>query len=78
MEKLEQNLLEKDRDIRIKFLELESKIKSQEKYSDEKGEDLINSSINQYYASDEYKSKGITEEDEKIFEIYQLNSFLIF
>ena len=68
MEKLEQNLLEKDRDIRIKFLELETKIKSQEKYSDEKGEDLINASINQYYSSEEYKSKGITEEDEKIFE----------
>ena len=68
MEKLEQNLLEKDRDIRIKFLELEAKIKSQEKYSDEKGEDLINASINQYYSSEEYKSKGITEEDEKVFE----------
>ena len=68
MEKLEQNLLEKDRDIRIKFLELENKIKSQEKYSDEKGEDLINASINQYYSSEEYKSKGITEEDEKVFE----------
>ena len=61
MEKLEQNLLEKDRDIRIKFLELEAKIKSQEKYSDEKGDDLINASINQYYSSDEYKSKGIVE-----------------
>ena len=68
MEKLEQNLLEKDRDIRIKFLELETKIKTQEKYSDEKGEDLINASINQYYSSEEYKSKGITEEDEKVFE----------
>ena len=68
MEKLEQNLLEKDRDIRIKFLELEAKIKSQEKYSDEKGDDLINASINQYYSSDEYKSKGIVEEDEKVFE----------
>ena len=68
IEKLEQNLLEKDRDIRIKFLELETKIKSQEKYSDEKGEDLINASISQYYASEEYKSKGITEEDEKVFE----------
>ena len=68
MEKLEQNLLEKDRDIRIKFLELETKIKSQEKFSDEKGEDLINASINQYYSSEEYKSKGITEEDEKVFE----------
>ena len=68
MEKLEQNLLEKDRDIRIKFLGLENKIKSQEKYSDEKGEDLINASINQYYSSEEYKSKGITEEDEKVFE----------
>ena len=68
MEKLEQNLLEKDRDIRIKFLELEAKIKSQDKYSDEKSEDLINASLNQFYASDEYKSKGITEEDEKVFE----------
>ena len=68
MEKLEQNLLEKDRDIRIKFLELEKNIKSQDKYSDEKGEDLINIAIKQFYASEEYKSKGITEEDEKIFE----------
>ena len=68
MEKLEQNLLEKDRDIRIKFLELESKIKAQEKFSDEKGEELINVTINQYYATEEYKSKGITEEDEKVFE----------
>ena len=68
MEKLEQNLLEKDRDIRIKFLELESKIKSQDKYSDEKSEDLLNACLNQFYSSEEYKSKGITEEDEKIFE----------
>ena len=68
MEKLEQNLLEKDRDIRIKFMELEAKIKAQEKYSDEKSEDLINQTLNQFYASEEYKSKGITEEDEKVFE----------
>ena len=68
MEKLEQSLLEKDRDIRIKFMELETKIKSQEKYSDEKSEDLINLTLNQFYASEEYKSKGITEEDEKVFE----------
>ena len=68
MEKLEQSLLEKDRDIRIRFMELESKIKSQEKYSDEKSEDLINQTLNQFYASEEYKSKGITEEDEKVFE----------
>ena len=68
MEKLEQTLLEKDRDIRIKFMELETKIKAQEKYSDEKSEDLINQTLNQFYASEEYKSKGITEEDEKQFE----------
>ena len=68
MEKLEQTLLEKDRDIRIKFMELEAKIKAQEKYSDEKSEDLINQTLNQFYASEEYKSKGITEEDEKVFE----------
>ena len=68
MEKLEQRLLEKDRDIRIKFMELEKNIKSQEKYSDEKSEDLITQTLNQFYASEEYKSKGITEEDEKVFE----------
>ena len=68
LEKLEQSLLEKDRDIRIKFMELEAKIKSQDKYSDEKSEDLINVMLNQFYASEEYKSKGITEEDEKVFE----------
>ena len=68
MEKLEQKLIEKDRDIRIKFMELETKIKSQDKYSDEKSEELMNFTVNQFYASDEYKSKGITEEDEKIFE----------
>ena len=68
MEKLEQSLLEKDRDIRIRFMELETKIKAQEKYSDEKSEDLINQTLNQFYASEEYKSKGITEEDEKVFE----------
>ena len=68
LEKLEQSLLEKDRDIRIKFMELETKIKSQDKYSDEKAEDLINVTLNQFYSSEEYKSKGITEEDEKVFE----------
>ncbi len=68
MEKLEQSLLEKDRDIRIKFMELEKTIKSQDKYSDEKSEDLITQTLNQFYASEEYKSKGITEEDEKVFE----------
>ena len=35
----------------------EKNIKSQDKYSDEKGEDLINAALNQFYASDEYKSK---------------------
>ena len=49
MEKLEQRLLEKDRDIRIKFMELEKNIKSQEKYSDEKSEDLITQTLNQFY-----------------------------
>ena len=58
MEKLEQSLLEKDRDIRIKFMELEKTIKSQEKYSDEKSEDLINLTLNQFYASEEYKAKN--------------------
>ena len=68
LEKLEQSLLEKDRDIRIKFMELEKTIKSQDKYSDEKSEDLITQTLNQFYSSEEYKSKGITEEDEKVFE----------
>ena len=68
MEKLEQRLLEKDRDIRIQFLDLETKIKTQDKYSDEKSENLIDAAINQYYSSEEFKSKNITEEDEKAFE----------
>ena len=68
LEQLEQNLLEKDRDIRIKFLDQEAKIKTEEKYSDEKFEECINTRILQYYASDEYKSKGITDEITKAFE----------
>ena len=68
LEKLEQNLLEKDRDIRIKFLDEEAKIKTEEKYSDEKFEECINTRISQYYASDEYKSKGITDDIARAFE----------
>ena len=68
LEQLEQNLLEKDRDIRIKFLDDEAKIKTEEKYSDEKYEECINTRISQYYASDEYKSKGITDDIARSFE----------
>ena len=68
LEQLEQNLLEKDRDIRIKFLDDEAKIKTEEKYSDEKYEECINTRISQYYASDEYKSKGITDDIARAFE----------
>ena len=68
LEQLEQNLLEKDRDIRIKFLDEEAKIKTEEKYSDEKYEECINTRISQYYASDEYKSKGITDDIARAFE----------
>ena len=68
LEQLEQNLLEKDRDIRIKFLDDEAKIKTEEKYSDEKYEECINTRISQYYASDEYKSKGITDDISRSFE----------
>ena len=68
LEQLEQNLLEKDRDIRIKFLDDEAKIKTEEKYSDEKYEECINTRISQYYTSDEYKSKGITDDIARAFE----------
>ena len=68
LEKLEQSLLEKDRDIRIKFLDNEAKLKTEEKYSDEKFEECVNNYISQFYASEEYKSKGITDEDTKSFE----------
>ena len=68
MERLEQHWLEKDRDLRIKFIESEVKIKSQDKYSNEKAEDLVSFTVNQFYQSEEYKSKGITEEDEKQIE----------
>ena len=68
LEKLEQSLLEKDRDIRIKFLDDEDKLKSEEKYSDEKFEENISNYISQYYSSEEYKSKKITDEETKAFE----------
>jgi hypothetical protein len=68
LEDLEQSLLEKDRDIRIKFLDEETKIKTEEKYSDEKFEECLNNRISQYYFSDEYKSKWITDENAKTFE----------
>ena len=68
LEKLEQSLLEKDRDIRIKFLDNEAKLKTEEKYSDEKFEECVNNYISQFYTSEEYKSKGITDEDAKSFE----------
>ena len=60
MEKLKKKLLEKD--IRIKFIEYENKIKESEKFKEENLEE----SINEYYASEEYKSKNI--QDEKIKE----------
>ena len=60
MEKLKKKLLEKD--IRIKFIDDENKIKESEKFKEENLEE----SINEYYASEEYKSKNI--QDEKIKE----------
>ena len=68
LEKLEQDLLEKDRDIRINFLENETKLKLDEKYSDEKLEECANNYIAQYYSSEEYKSKNIIDERDKTFE----------
>ena len=68
LENIEQNLLEKDRDIRIKFLDDEAKIKAEEKYSDEKFDECVNTRISQYYASEEYKSKGITDDTARSFE----------
>ena len=68
LEKLEQSLLEKDRDIRIKFLNDETKLKTEEKYSDEKFDEFASNYVSQFYSSEEYKSKGITDEDAKVFE----------
>ena len=68
LEQLEKNVLEKDRDIRIKFIENETNLKNEDAYSDEKFEDNANTHVNQFYASDEFKSKGITDENAKIFE----------
>ena len=65
MEKLEKKLLEKDRDIRIKFIDDENKIKESEKFNEENFETLIQKSINEYYASEEYKSKNIQDEEIK-------------
>ena len=59
MEKLKKKLLEKD--IRIKFIDDENKIKESEKFKEENLEE----SINEYYASEEYKSKNIQDEEIK-------------
>ena len=68
LEKLEQNLLEKDRDIRIKFLDNETNLKKDEQYSDEKFEESTSNYIAQYFSSEEFKLKNITEEKEKSIE----------
>ena len=68
MEILEQNLLEKDRDIRIKFLDDETKLKTNEIYSDEKFEEFTSDHIAQYFSSEEFKSKNIIDENEKAYE----------
>ena len=68
LEKLEQNLLEKDRDIRIKFSDNETNLKKDEKYSDEKFEESTSNYIAQYFSSEEFKLKNITEEKEKSIE----------
>ena len=68
LEKLEQNLLEKDRDIRIKFLDNETNLKKYEKYSDEKFEESTSNYIAQYFSSEEFKLKNIIEEKEKSIE----------
>ena len=75
IEKLEQSLLEKDRDLRIKFLEKELKLKEEERYCDEKFEDDMNNHMNQYFNSEEFKSKGIADEKTKNFEgeIFKIN-----
>ena len=62
MEKLDKKLLEKD--IRIKFIDDENKIKENEKFNEDNFEVLTQKSINECYASEEYKSKKI--QDEKI------------
>ena len=68
LERLEQNLLEKDRDIRIKFSDNETNLKKDEKYSDEKFEESTSNYIAQYFSSEEFKLKNITEEKEKSIE----------
>ena len=68
LEKLEQYLLEKDRDIRIKFLDEEKSLKTLEKYSDEKFGECTNIHITQYYSSDEYKNKNITDDKVRAFD----------
>ena len=68
LEKLEQNLLEKDRDIRIKFSDNETNLKKDEKYSDEKFEESTSNYIAQYFSSEKFKLKNITEEKEKSIE----------
>ena len=64
----EQKLLEKDRDIRMKFEEEETELKAQEDFGDEKFELLCQNAINDYYSSEEFKEKQITDETLKAIE----------
>ena len=64
----EQKLLEKDRDIRMKFDEEETDLKNQEDFTDEKFELMAQNAINDYFNSDEFKEKNITDEIIKAIE----------
>ena len=59
IENLEKKLLEKDRDIRIKFDDSETKLKEDEKFTDENYENFIQKYITDYYNSEEFKSKNV-------------------
>lgn len=59
---LEQKLLEKDRNIRIDFEKKEVEIKAMDIFSEEKKETLLANVVTDYFASEEFKEKNITDE----------------
>lgn len=68
IQSLEKRLLEKDRDIRIAFDKKELANRALDIFNDEKSELILNAAANEYFNSEEFKSRNITDETIKAVE----------
>ena len=76
MTNLEIKLLEKDRDLRIEYLNIEKPIK--EEYDDDRIASEQDNAVKEYEGSDEFDKKNITDEDEKAvdFEMCRARTYM--